>query len=362
MDEKKSIQLKSLSVYFYHTRLTSESYEAWKRKEFPGHLLYGATHFEANGIRTIMHRYRYFPKRFQLMLYSTKEILFCKQKFDVLYASSFRGIEPLIFLRALGLFRKPIIIWHHTAITKSKNKWKEFFSRLFYKGIDHMFLFSQKLIDDSLETHKVNKKQISLIHWGADLSFYDHLKEKYPVHSPSGFISTGKENRDLDTLLDTFTQCNQQLTIYIAHSCGKINYDQIIARHKIGNNIKIHFATGVIPEELAKKVIQSQCIVIACLDFPYTVGLTTLIEAFALGLPVICSRNPNFNIDIETEKVGITINYGDIQGWINAVTYISNHPEEAQIMGKNGRHIAEKTYNLDHFAQEIIDILQKYAK
>lgn len=30
-----------LKIYFYHTRLTRESYEEWKDFRFPGHILYG---------------------------------------------------------------------------------------------------------------------------------------------------------------------------------------------------------------------------------------------------------------------------------------------------------------------------------
>ena len=69
------------------------------------------------------------------------------------------------------------------------------------------------------------------------------------------------------------------------------------------------------------------------MDFPYTVGLTTLVEAFALGIPVICSRNPNFEMDIDKEEIGITVAYDDVEGWINAIHRIADHPEEAQKMG-----------------------------
>ncbi len=110
MAEKKQASLsKGLSIYFYHTRLTRESYEEWKEYKFPGHILYGLPLLENYGIEAVMHRYRYFPSRLKLMWYATKEILFCKEKYEVLYATSFRGIEPVIFLRALGLYRKPIV-------------------------------------------------------------------------------------------------------------------------------------------------------------------------------------------------------------------------------------------------------------
>ena len=90
-----------LTIYFYHTRLTRESYEEWKEYKFPGHILYGLPLLENYGIHSVMHKCKYFSGRLKLMLYATKEILFCKEKYDVLYATSFRGIEPVIFLRAM---------------------------------------------------------------------------------------------------------------------------------------------------------------------------------------------------------------------------------------------------------------------
>ena len=45
-----------------------------------------------------------------------------------------------------------------------------------------------------------------------------------------------------------------------------------------------------------------KAIVISTYDLPYTVGLTTLVEAMALGLPVITTDNMNYPIDVEVEK------------------------------------------------------------
>ena len=165
MAEKKQAPLNTLlTIYFYHTRLTRESYEEWKEYKFPGHILYGLPLLENYGIRSVMHKCKYFSGRLKLMFYATKEILFCKEKYDVLYATSFRGIEPVIFLRALGLYRKPIVIWHHTAVVTNPKPWREQISRLFYKGIDQMFLFSRKLIQDSQKTRKAPSHKLKLIH------------------------------------------------------------------------------------------------------------------------------------------------------------------------------------------------------
>ena len=357
MAEEKPTPLNALTIYFYHTRLTQESYEEWKEYKFPGHILYGLPLLEKYGIRSVMHKYKPFPNRWRLTLYTTKEILCCKENYDVLYGTSFRGLELIIFLRALGLYRKPIAVWHHAAVKTASAWWHEQISRFFYKGIDKMFFFSRRLIRDSMKTSKAPEHKLKLVHWGPDLPFYDHLLQEMPDYTPEGFISTGKENRDVSTLLKAFTETGENMELYIAETCGDISYKKIIDGFSLPEWVRIHYTEGVIPLLLAQKVARKSCIVICCLEFPYTVGLTTLVEAFALGIPVICSRNPNFEIDIDKEEIGITVEYNDVQGWENAIRYIADHPEEARRMGANARKLAEERFNLEIFSHEIAESL-----
>ena len=79
----------------------------------------------------------------------------------------------------------------------------------------------------------------------------------------------------------------------------------------------------------------------------------TLVEAYALGIPVVCSKNPNFEIDIDKEGIGIAVEYGDVEGWVKAIRYLSTHPEKAREMGENARKLGEKRFNLEIFSKEI---------
>lgn len=357
MDEKNRVPL---NIYFYHTRTVEQSYEEWKQKLFPGHLLYGMPLLYKYGIKSIIHHHKHFEKRWRITLHATKEILFCKKDFDILYGTSFRGLELIVFLRALGIFRKPIVIWHHQAVIRNRNKIRECLSRLFYRGFDHLFFFSDELINRSIQAGKVPAHKMELIHWGPDLDFYDQiLRNRNKETHPAGFISTGKENRDIETLIKAFAQTKEQLDLYISKTCGAHNYENIIKKLSCPDNIKVHFTEGVIPYVLARKVAEKQCIVICCLETAYTVGLTTLVEALALGIPVICSKNPNFGFDIDREKIGMTVPYGDITGWIHAITYLTSHPEIAAEMGKNARKLAEKRFNLEIFTKEIAERLHQ---
>lgn len=351
-----------MKIYYYHTRPILPALEEWKRFRHPGHILYGLTHFRRNGITPVIHKYRMFASRKRLMWYNLKTILRCREDYDVLYGTSYRGLELLIFLRALGLFRKPIAIWHHQAVPETKGFIKRLLSRLFYKGIDCMFFFSKALIDDSLKTGKVKKERLHLIHWGADLDFYDHLLGEDNLEKRYGFISTGKENRDFQTLLQAFRASGLPLELFTSPSNGDKDYEDILRQYDNVPNIHIHLTKGIIPYRLAKEVAQSNAVVISCLDYPYTVGLTTLVEALALGLPVISTRNPKYGIDIEGAGAGLLVGYNDVNGWEEATRFLSDHPDKAAEMGRNGRQLAETTFNLENFTKELSVELKKLIK
>ena len=151
-----------MKIYYYHTRPIQEALDEWKNHLHPGHILYGLTHFSKHGIHPILHHYRHFASRIRFSLYNFFEIIRCKEPYDLLYGTSFYGLELIIFLRAFGLYRKPIAIWHHQAVVRNFNKLKNLISRFYYRGIDQMFFFSQTLIEDSLKSGKVNAGQVQV--------------------------------------------------------------------------------------------------------------------------------------------------------------------------------------------------------
>lgn len=354
-----------MRIYYYHTRPIQEALNEWENHLHPGHILYGLTHFKKYGITPILHRYRHFSSRLRFSLYNFFQIIRCKEPYDLLYGTSFYGLELVIFFHAIGLYRKPIAIWHHQAVISNPNKLKNLISRFYYKGINQMFFFSRTLIEDSLKSGKVTAKQLHLIHWGADLDFYDYLKKHLPANTDKEervFISTGKENRDFATLLEAFAETGLPIDIFSTPATGDKSYEALLKQYIPYTNIGIHFTNGIIPHQLAIEVCRSKVVVICCLNYPYTVGLTTLVEAFALGLPVICTRNPKFEMDIEKEGAGIYVDYNDVEGWKQAINYLYTHPEEAKQMGANGRKLAEREFNLEYYSRELSEILMNTVK
>lgn len=351
-----------MKVYYYHTSDIQTILKGWRQGTFPGHFLYGATHLDRHGIGVVWHRFHYFRHRWQQTLYATWRVLTCRERFDAIYATTFRGLELIIMLRAVGLFRRPVCVWHHQPVVKAKSRVREAVARLFYRGIDHMFLFSDKLVADSLLSVKARPERMSVARWGADLDYYDRLLGQADTTHRKGFISTGKENRDMPTLVKAFNHTGSDLDIYVCRAYGGIDYERLFADMQVRPNIHIHYITGLAHREMSLRVNASACVVICCRETNYTVGLTTVVEALALGLPLICSRNPQMPVDIDRVGCGMAVDYYDEEGWRKAVDRLQTHPDETAAMGRRGREYAREVLNLDNCAQDVATVLKRWQR
>lgn len=347
-----------MKIYYYNQQDARYMSEEWRKGRFPGHLLYGATHFSDHGISMVMNRYRDTKRRWWLSLNTMWQVLTCRERYDVLYGNAFRGLEILIFLRAIGLYRKPIVVWHHQPVKKAGNPLREFVARLFYRGMDRMIFFSDKLIADSLLSTKARRERMYVAHWGADLDYYDKLMaEEGTERDKTLFISTGKELRDMPTLVEAFNRVTARLDIYVSRSYLGNDYDDIFSRLQMNDNIRLTYIQGIAFREMSKKVNRAACVVVCCQPSNYTVGLTTVVEALALGLPVICTRNPQMPMDIEREGCGIWVDAGDVDGWEKAVNFIADNPDRAMEMGRKGRLLAERLYNIERCAADVAAVI-----
>ena len=386
-----------MKVYFYHTQNIQYCLRRMAEGEFPSHFLYGACHLADNGIDVVYHRSPHHElSRLKTALYTAWRVLTCREHYDALYATHYKGLELVVLLRALGLFRKPIIVWHHQPIVKSKSRLRELLGRFFYKGFDRLIFFSQKLVDDSLKAPKADPRKLVVGHWGADLAFYDKIKAELKAEQPSlshhnnispshpltispshpltpspshpltispSFIATGKEQRDQPTLIEAFNRTGRHLILYIGINPNPNVPNpnlEAVERCEPADNIDVVKICGLLPYEIAREVAKADCVVICCHRTRYTAGLTTVVEALALGLPIICSRNPQIPVDFDRLGCGISVEYGDVEGWQRAVEYIATHPDEARLMGERGRALAEQMFNDERCAKEVAEWIKQF--
>jgi glycosyltransferase involved in cell wall biosynthesis len=78
-------------------------------------------------------------------------------------------------------------------------------------------------------------------------------------------------------------------------------------------------------------------------------GITVILEAMAMGKPVICSRTRG-QVDVIQEGVtGLYVPIGDAAALRTAVLSLWHEPLRAQQMGRNARALVEKHHTLEKF-------------
>lgn len=80
-----------------------------------------------------------------------------------------------------------------------------------------------------------------------------------------------------------------------------------------------------------------------------------LFEYMAAGLPVVVSDFPSWRRLVETERCGLPVDPTDPNAVAGAVTWLLEHPEEAQEMGQRGRWAVEARYNWAHEGARLLE-------
>jgi glycosyltransferase involved in cell wall biosynthesis len=96
---------------------------------------------------------------------------------------------------------------------------------------------------------------------------------------------------------------------------------------------------------------QSRFVVVPLVPSDSDNGVTVILEAMAMGKPVICSRTRG-QVDVVQEGVtGLYVPVGDADALRTAMLSLWNEPARAKQMGLNARAYVEKHHTLERFAE-----------
>jgi glycosyltransferase involved in cell wall biosynthesis len=84
-------------------------------------------------------------------------------------------------------------------------------------------------------------------------------------------------------------------------------------------------------------------------------GFTNVMEAMAVGQPVIMTRTGAMpgEIDVEKAGCGIFVPPEDPDALAKAIDALGNDPKGAEVMGRKGRELIERYYNIERYADDL---------
>jgi glycosyltransferase involved in cell wall biosynthesis len=270
---------------------------------------------------------------------------------NLIYAPCQTQTQLLSYLRAIGLVRLPIVTLAHHPIFRSRWKWKRPFLKLQLRGTD-AFPSLSRGVDSEIAEISGRSDLSEVVPWGPDLDYYPAPDGS----AGTGAIAAGRTGRDFLTFARAACGASLKATILCLRS------EKLEAhRAEFGPHVSI---TAVEKEsdlsyrKMIPLLATARVHAIPLVSGSSLSGLTSLTDALALGKPVIMTRHPLISLDLEKENIGRWVDPGDVAGWMAALRWFEDHPEEAVAMGMRARLLAERSYNYKAFGRCMASIFE----
>lgn len=160
--------------------------------------------------------------------------------------------------------------------------------------------------------------------------------------------SAGLEARDYPTLLDAVHGLDIDVTIAAASPWSKRS-DTTEGRQLPANVTVRRFSQY----DLRQLYADSRFVVMPLFDVDFQAGVTAILEAMAMGRAVICTHTPGQTDVIVDGETGLYVPPGDPRALRQAIERLLADPQEAERMGRAGRHRVEQSMNLDHYVERL---------
>lgn len=199
--------------------------------------------------------------------------------------------------------------------------------------------------------------KVAHLGWGVDLSFFPVLP-----YQPRWFLSSGKTRRDFKTLcavaaasplpvqvinpqIESELKWPSNVEVFTGRAGQEwetVSYHDLIYEHYAGCSA----ALILLQEDVEER---------------YAAGFTQMLEAMALGRPVIVTRTGALagEIDVEKEGCGLFVPPNDEAALARAMRTVSDDPAQAEAMGLAGRRICETRYSTERFGKSLHEFFER---
>jgi glycosyltransferase involved in cell wall biosynthesis len=344
------------------------AYELWRKGTSGSHHVWGKVELEKNSdIKVIIfphEKYRFLNKIGSLLKISNLDqqlrMLKHLNSFDILYAPySTANTRFLLFLKWLGIFRKPIVVTMHQPFlgSTSQNAIVKRMSKNSLLLYDKTIFLSEKLKEKTIDQLGIPpdeaRNKFTTAQWGPDTEFYKCFDTNIPLAECDYAISAGHTDRDYETLIKAFKDVKFKLKIFCTPRSMPKNVE-------IPENVEVHseFTPYI---ELMKHYTRARMILIP-LSYPSTKegcqGMTSIQDVVALGKPTIITKNPMLNIDVEKEGFGVAVEKGSVNGWIQTLNQLLFDTDQLEKMRTNALRVYQQKYNSIVFSEKLKKVFE----
>ena len=165
--------------------------------------------------------------------------------------------------------------------------------------------------------------------------------------------SAGLEYRDYDTLVEAVRDLPVHVVLAAASPWSKRRSN--IAQAGLPANVIVRRFTQF---ELRQLYALSAFVVMPLHAVAFQAGVTTILEAMAMGKAVICTRTPGQTDVVVENETGAYVKPHDPAGLRSAILQLLSDPGRANRLGQRGRQVVLESMSLERYCARLTQYVQ----
>ncbi|OHR71601.1 glycosyltransferase [Bacillus sp. HMSC76G11] len=276
-----------------------------------------------------------------------------RNKINLVHANSLRMVLYCIFLKKLTFIKFNLVYTKHN-ITVLEGNIPKLFSKLLNNHADSIITVSD-FEKDNLISLGVKKELITTIYNGVDLNQFQFHKKDTDLQFKIGILARLSEEKNHELFLKIAHELkeHQNLMFYVAGDGPEAkNIKKMIQNLNIDHKVKL---LGAVSEP--EKFIKSMDLLL--LTSYREVFPMTIIEAMAVGTPIISIDRGGIREAIKDNQTGILIKEHSVYDFCTKINYIKANPKLKNNIIEVARKKAEKEFSLHYMVE---GTLKEYLK
>jgi len=235
----------------------------------------------------------------------------------------------------------------------------------------------------AVRTLGLSSERVALVPYQVDERFWSSRDAPALAPAEDRICSAGLEYRDYDTLVEAVAGLPVDVAIAAASGWSAFRFERGAGARPLPPNVRI---VSLDYADLRELYASALFVVVPLRDVENQAGITTILEAMAMSKAVIVShtrgqtdvvrdrrRASRADPSRETQPgwarllgaagdaaeghTGFYVRPGDVAELRRAILFLLAHPEQARLMGLNGRRLVEETMGLDLFTARLAALI-----
>ncbi len=219
------------------------------------------------------------------------------------------------------------------------------------------FAVLSRQIAQDLESFGIPENRIYVMAYGVDDEYFKPRDEDDEM--ALDVFSVGHACRDYRTLLKAVgTEYTTQIASWgvALPGGGQQSVEELRRLCSSAENVEVEYAP---PDVLRQLYARARAVVVPLFSTELCAGITTLLEARAMGKAPIVSWNRNVTDYVENEENGFIVPPGDSEALHQKIQFVMDNPSIAEKMGRAARRSVEEKFSTRREAMTLAKIIRE---